>query len=558
MGAASLAVLLVGLPLGGLIWAATGGIPGTVHTPIAWVRLASSGARTLAISAVSAATCLVLGVPLAVAFNRFRFPGREALIAVAFVPFVLPTLAVAGGVSSLLGRGGWLEWLPGEPGNGLLGSVVAIVATNLVFNLGLVIRMVGPGVQALDSALVDSARVLGVPRSLAWWKVGLPSLRPVIVRSGSLVTLLAATNFGVVLILGSPASATVDLEIWYSVTQVFDLRSAAVMTFAQLAVLGLFVNWLMRRWGSTATSSVLGGARTHRPVALPPLSAATPVARFGVLLASAMVTAVVVAPIASLVVRAGQRGGASGSATTGFSWAALVDPLREPPSRLVGLWGAAGSGEVWARSAWVALAVGVLVAAVSMVLATGAGGGGGRLIEGLLVASLAISPAALGLGMLAVAQLPAVAAALDASGSTEASLLVWAMVASTFPFGLALVADAARGVSPRLIEAARVLGATRSGARRRVVAVVVAPSAAVAFGLAVAVAFGDVGVASFVTDGSMPTVAVVSRRFLARAQPDAYRLGLGLALWVAIIGVASAALSETMSRLVLRLARRSR
>ena len=291
LGAASLAVLLVGLPLGGLIWAATGGIPGTVHTPIAWVRLASSGARTLAISAVSAATCLVLGVPLAVAFNRFRFPGREALIAVAFVPFVLPTLAVAGGVSSLLGRGGWLEWLPGEPGNGLLGSVVAIVATNLVFNLGLVIRMVGPGVQALDSALVDSARVLGVPRSLAWCKVGLPSLRPVIVASGALLTLLAATNFGVVLILGSPASATVDLEIWYSVTQVFDLRSAAVMTFAQLAVLGLFVNWLMRRWGSTATSSVLGGARTHRPVALPPLSAATPVARFGVLLASAMVTA---------------------------------------------------------------------------------------------------------------------------------------------------------------------------------------------------------------------------------------------------------------------------
>jgi thiamine transport system permease protein len=213
---------------------------------------------------------------------------------------------------------------------------------------------------------------------------------------------------------------------------------------------------------------------------------------------------------------------------------------------------------VWTRSLVVALGVGLIVAAIGLAVAGRFSRGGGRSMELILVTSMAISPAALGLGMLAVAQIPIIERLLRATGSSELALLMWAMTAATLPFGLAIIADAGRGVSPRLVEAARVLGCTPADATRRVVLAVVAPSVIVAGGLAAAVAFGEVGVASFVTDGSAPVVAVVARRFMARAQPDAYQLGLGLALWVAVLGATLSVLAEIVSRLALRLARRSR
>jgi thiamine transport system permease protein len=549
------AVAFVALPLVGVFWAASGGVKGTSHAAIEWGRLVAAGGRTVLLAAASSALCLAVGVPVAIGLHRYRFPGRQGLLALSFVPFVLPTLAVAGGVSSLMGRGGWLEWIPGEPGDDLVGSSIAILLANLVFNLGLVIRMMGPAVSAVDTSILDSATVLGLTRTQAWRRVGLPSLRPSMARCAVVVALLAATNFALVLILGSPASSTVDLEIWYSVTQAFDLRSAAVMTAAQLCVLGAIVAVFLRPSHNGAQTPLIGGSRAQRDAELPKLASGG-TALFAAVGSAFVVVAIVGLPIAALVRRTATvvSGGSGGR----LSLDRFVAPLREPPVRLRGLWGSEGAGVVWTRSLVVALGVGLIVAAIGLAVAGRFSRGGGRSMELILVTSMAISPAALGLGMLAVAQIPIIERLLRATGSSELALLMWAMTAATLPFGLAIIADAGRGVSPRLVEAARVLGCTPADATRRVVLAVVAPSVIVAGGLAAAVAFGEVGVASFVTDGSAPVVAVVARRFMARAQPDAYQLGLGLALWVAVLGATLSVLAEIVSRLALRLARRSR
>jgi thiamine transport system permease protein len=176
----------------------------------------------------------------AYALSRLDFRGRRTVSALVLVPFVLPTVVVGSAFLALLG--------PRSPVNGLLvavlgdaaptldlrRTVVAILVAHAFFNYAVVVRTVGGAWANLDPRLEDAARSLGASRWRAVREVALPLLRPAIAASTAIVFLFTFTSFGVVLLLGGPGLATIEVEIHRATVQLLDLPLASVLALLQL------------------------------------------------------------------------------------------------------------------------------------------------------------------------------------------------------------------------------------------------------------------------------------------------------------------------------------
>ena len=186
--------------------------------------------QTLAQSVTATVITVLVGVPGAHLLYRCRFPGRGLARVLVTVPFVLPTVVVGVAFRNLLVEGGLLEGLGAD------GTFTAVVAALVFFNYAVVVRTVGSMWAHLDPRPEQAARALGATPRQAFVSVTLPALWPAIASAASLVFLFCATSFGTVLVLGGPGYGTIETEIWVQTTQFLDLRSAAVLSVVQLAI----------------------------------------------------------------------------------------------------------------------------------------------------------------------------------------------------------------------------------------------------------------------------------------------------------------------------------
>ncbi|MBN1451966.1 MAG: iron ABC transporter permease [Anaerolineales bacterium] len=183
---------------------------------------------------------LAVGLPAAYLFACFDFPGKAMLRALTAVPFMLPTVVVAAGFNALLGPRGWLNLglmnLLGleTPPIQLVGTLGAILLAHIFYNTTIVIRLVGSALSQLDPRLESAARTLGADSRRAWWYVTLPLLRPSLLAAGLLVFLFDFTSFGVILLLGGPGFATLEVEIYIQALQMLNLPLAGLLSAVQL------------------------------------------------------------------------------------------------------------------------------------------------------------------------------------------------------------------------------------------------------------------------------------------------------------------------------------
>jgi len=195
---------------------------------------------TLYQAALSTLLTLILGLPTAYLFARFDFPGKALLRALTAVPFMLPTVVVAAGFNALLGLRGWinlglmnllgLETAPVQ----FVGTLGAILIAHVFYNTTIVIRLVGSALSQLDPRLEAAARTLGANSRKMWWHVTLPLLRPSLLAAGLLVFLFDFTSFGVILLLGGPGFATLEVETYIQALQMLNLPLAGLLSAVQL------------------------------------------------------------------------------------------------------------------------------------------------------------------------------------------------------------------------------------------------------------------------------------------------------------------------------------
>ena len=464
---------------------------------VLWFTLWSATAGTL--------VAVVLGVPVAFALHRLRFPGRDLLRALVVVPFVLPTVVVGVAFRQLVAPTGPLGAL------GLDGTAIAIVAALVFFNISVVVRTVGAFWEALDPRREEAAAALGASPLQVFRTVTLPALLPGVVSSASVVFLFCSTAFGVVLTMGGLRYANVETEIYLLTTQELDLTGAAALSVVQLVAIVALLALAARVRRDTASVD-----RIARTVPRPRLR------HVPVLIWTGLVVVFLMAPIASLVLASLRRGQSWGLqnfrdlATTGGDNALLV-PATDALLR---------SLSVALVATLLAMTLGTIVAVLVGHRRQGRPSRLSSVLDGAFMLPLGVSAVTVGFGFLITLDQPP----LDLRSSGLLVPIAQAMVA--LPLVVRTVAPVLRSVDDRQRQAAASLGAGPV----RVLATVDLPVAwralLAAAGFAFAVSLGEFGATSFLARDDDPTLPVVIYRLIG--QPGAENFGMAMAASVVL------------------------
>lgn len=461
---------------------------------------------------LSTTLTLALGMPAAFVFARYRFPGKTFLRSLTTIPFVLPAMVVGAAFTALLGPRGWLntllmEWFDLARGPiRLQQSIWLILLAHTFYNTTVVVRVVGGFWSNLDTRLSEAARVLGGSRPRVFFEITLPLLWPAVAAAGLLVFLFCFTSFGVILILGGPRFATLEVEIYRQAVALFRLPEAAAIALAQILL--TFVVMAIYTRAQVRASLPLN----LRPSAANEVPPDTPARRILVTLTVAGLLLFLVTPLVALALRS----------------FAIGDPLRyfhelfvnRTSSLFYVTPGTAIRNSVAFAliTTGLALAIGTLTA----VLMSRARTLGTTLLEPLVLLPLGTSAVTLGFGyLLTMGQPP-----LNLRASPILVPIAHTLVA--FPFVVRTLLPVMRGINPDWREAAAILGASPWAAWREVDLPIVGRALLVAAMFAFTVSMGEFGATLLIARPEFPTMPLVIYRLLG--QPGALNYGQALAM----------------------------
>ena len=477
---------------------------------------------------------LVLGLPAAYLFGRYQFPGKNLLRALTGVPFVMPTLVVAAGFSALLGPNGLGNRLLmnlfqlNEPPIQFVNTLGAILTAHVFYNTTIIIRVVGDFWSRLDPRMGQAAARLGASPWETFRRVTLPLLAPAVMAAALLVFIFDFTSFGVVLVLGGPRFATLEVEIYHQTVSLFNLPLASVLSILQL--------------GFTLTLTVLYTrliSRVSRPISLQSrerteqqLTSWRARAAAGLLILALL--ALLVLPLAALAARSviplqagGPRAGDGPAGPTLAFYRALGQNPRQslfyvPPTTALAV-------SLGYAAATVVLAL-LLGLPAAWALARDRRAPLNKVLDPLLMLPLGTSAVTLGLGFLVALDQPP----LDLRASPLLIPLAHTLVA--FPFVVRSLTPALESIQPSLRQAARVLGASPQAVIRHIDLPLIGRALLVAASFAFTISLGEFGASSLIVRPEYPTVPVVIYRFLSR--PGALNYGQAMALCTILMAAA--------------------
>jgi thiamine transport system permease protein len=467
---------------------------------------------------------LLIGLPAAYLFARFDFPGRKGLRTVSLLPFILPTVVVATAFNTLIGPRGWLNILlmnlfnlSSQPIN-LLNSLSAILLAHVFYNTSIVIRMVGNALTRLNPHYDEAARVLGANSWRAFKEVSLPLLMPSILGAALLVFLFDFTSFGVVLMLGGPQYATMEVEIYNQAMNRLNLPMAGLLSIVQLAftlIITLLQNQVNNpRYGKAALSS-------ERNTLVKPK---TRLQKLTIVLLSLLVIILFVTPILSLVSRSlvtfEATRGERGEIETGLTFRYYSELFQNR------------TGSIFYANPLAAVRNSLVFSLLTMLIATTLGlvsayalassGKFTRWLEPLFMLPLGASAVILGLGFLITFN----RAPWNTGPFPMLIPIAHSLIA--LPFAIRTILPAIRGIPNSLREVARVMGAKPWKVFREVDLPVLLRSIIVSLAFSFTISLGEFGASSFLSSPQTPTIPVLIYRYIS--QPGALNYGQALAM----------------------------
>jgi len=169
---------------------------------------------SLQVSIVATAITLVLGVPVAWAFGRRRFPGRDLLAALVITPLVLPPTVLGYYLLVLVGTRGPIGRVLDAVGIELAFTWRGAVLAACVASIPLLIRAAQAGFEAVDPRLEAAARTLGRSEWSVFWSITLPLAWRAVMAGAVLAFCRAFGDFGITLMVaGSIPGRTQTLPL---------------------------------------------------------------------------------------------------------------------------------------------------------------------------------------------------------------------------------------------------------------------------------------------------------------------------------------------------------
>lgn len=203
---------------------------------------------------------LLLGVSLAWMTATLEFPGRRffdwaLLLPLAVPAYVLAFVALdlldfAGPVQSLL-----RDWFEGFRGTSARKPALVIVTLSLVL-YPYVYMLARVAFRAQGRTLMEQARILGLSPTAAFWRVALPMARPAIAAGLALALMETLADFGAVSVFNFDTFTTAIYKSWYGF---YNLNAAAQL--ASLLLLFVLVSLFIERAGRGRARYEQSGAR---------------------------------------------------------------------------------------------------------------------------------------------------------------------------------------------------------------------------------------------------------------------------------------------------------
>ncbi len=222
---------------------------------------------SIAISVLTVIGSAIVGVPLAILFSRFQFPGRKVFGVLVTLPVLLPPLVGVLAFYFLMGETGIIprvlqKTLGLQSAPLVMRGVPAILLVHIYSFYVFFYLFARNALAGLDRSLEEAASGLGASRSMLWRKVIFPQLQPALLGAGMLVFMNSMASFTAPYMFGG-AWRFLSLEI-YNAKLNGDLALANTQAVI-LASFSLLFLLLMRWYGRDHPT-----ARGSKGVALPP------------------------------------------------------------------------------------------------------------------------------------------------------------------------------------------------------------------------------------------------------------------------------------------------
>jgi thiamine transport system permease protein len=430
---------------------------------------------TAFVALASAVVAVALGYPVGHWLSSLRRL-RRLVTGVLLVPFLLPAFLVGLALRPLLGDALETSWV----------AVGSIISAHVLMNAGFLAAVTAASMTPRDQ--IEAGRLDGASTIQLRWYLQLPQQLPALSAAGLLVALYSATSYGLVVTLGQGSVRTLETEIASAALQRLDLPTAGFLALLQCALtISFFV--VARRLGATPT--VLFGEG----------ESATSRSWVGGALGIGLVGAILWV-IGGVFARAFSEGAGLGGNVSNLAGRGARDILNLSVVEALGN----------------SLRNMVVAVLISLVVAWWLS----RRRAGLLVLfPIGISPVVIGL------------VALVLSGYVSPALSggwwVLPLVQSLFltPLAFQIIAPARRAMSPDILEAAQLDGASRAQLFGLIELPTVARPVVAAAALTSLASLGEFGAASFLAYGSQQTLPLVMFRLMSR--PGSENLGMAMA-----------------------------
>ena len=468
-------------------------------------------------AALSTIITLLLALPGAYVFARYRFFGKNLLQALTTIPFVLPTVVTAAAFRALLGANGLLNnWLTAgfnlqAPPVRIEHTVSFFLLAHVFYNYTLVLRIVGGFWAGLNPDLRAAATMLGASPRQTFRRITLPLLMPAIGSAALLVFIFCFTSFGVVLILGGPGYATLEVEIYRQAVQLFNLPMAAALSLIQIVV-NFLLMWLHARLSKKSRVAFYTDSATGTAVKIE-----TPGQKIFIGTNIVFMVFLLLTPLLALVIRSisGEHG-----FTFSYYSALFTTPARsvffvEPISAVFNSVG-------FALAAMTLAVILGLLASTFLASTREQGSAGSSLWDAIIMLPLATSAVTLGFGYIITLNRPP----LNLRDSLALVPIAHTLVA--FPFVVRCILPSLRRIPQSLREAAALLGASPYQVWRRVDIPIISRAILVGAVFAFSISMGEFGASAFVTRPHIPTMPVAIFRFLG--QPGDLNYGQAMAM----------------------------
>ncbi len=191
--------------------------------------------NSLLIAAISTVLATIFGTMLALALERFHFPGRKAVEALLFLPIIMPEITI--GISLLVFFTLVFRIVENLTGIRLNLGLPTVIIGHVVFNISFVTITVRARLAELDPQLEQAAFDLGANEWRAFWRITLPLIWPAIFSAALLAFTLSLDDFVVTFFTTGVGSVTLPLFVYgmikFAVTPAINAIST-LMLFASL------------------------------------------------------------------------------------------------------------------------------------------------------------------------------------------------------------------------------------------------------------------------------------------------------------------------------------